>query len=59
MIMPVSQPTPHSVDVSLQTRAVHLADRMGMEWGDFLFLLEAVERYVQRHDKGAPPPKAL
>lgn len=57
--MAVSQPISHSVDVSLETRAVHLADRMGMEWGDFLFLLQTVERYVQRQDKGAPPPKAL
>lgn len=50
---------PAPLDTPLITRAVRLADRMGMEWDNFLFLLSMVERYLQDHDKGAPPPKDL
>ncbi|WP_291717394.1 hypothetical protein [Magnetospirillum sp. 64-120] len=51
--------SPAPLDAPLMTRAVHLADRMGMEWGDFLFLLSMVERYLLDQENGAPPPKDL
>jgi len=50
---------PAPLDAPLMTRAVRLADRMGMDWGDFLFLLSMVERYLLNYDNGAPPPKDL
>lgn len=50
---------PAPLDTPLISRAVRLADRMGMEWDNFLFLLSMVERYLQDHDKDAPPPKDL
>ncbi|MGE4280261.1 MAG: hypothetical protein AB7G62_11775 [Magnetospirillum sp.] len=50
---------PAPLDAPLMTRAVRLADRMGMEWSDFLFLLSMVERYLLDQETGAPPPKDL
>lgn len=50
---------PAPLDAPLMTRAVRLADRLGMEWGDFLFLLSMVERYLLIQENGAPPPKDL
>lgn len=49
-------PAPHPVAAPLMSRAVHLADRLGMDWADFLFLLEMVERYLGTH--AAPPAGA-
>ena len=48
-----------NLDTPLLARAVHLADRLGMDWADFLFLLDMVQRYLGTQDNGAPPPKAL
>ncbi|KAF0222964.1 MAG: hypothetical protein FD176_2279 [Rhodospirillaceae bacterium] len=48
---------PHVADslhAPLLVRAVHLADRMGMHWADYLYLLETVQRYLSGQDKGAP-----
>jgi hypothetical protein len=51
--------SPVPLDAPLMTRAVHLADRMGMNWADFLFLIHMVERYLGDQGSGAPPPTAL
>lgn len=40
----------------LLVRAVYLADRMGMDWADYLYLLETVQRYLSAPDKSAPRP---
>lgn len=57
---------PHQLPVSaattgapLMTRAVHLADRIQMDWADFLFMLELIERYDAAQGSATPPPTAL
>lgn len=57
--MHVSIPAARHLDDPMVSRAVHLADRLHMDWADFLYLLDLVERYLTIQDSGAPPPKAL
>lgn len=39
--------------------AVSLADRRGLDWADFLYLLEKVELYLALQGSDAPPPTDL
>ena len=55
-LLPVPATT---IGAPLETRAVHLADRLQLDWSEFLLMLDLIERYRTAQGNGAPPPTAL